>query len=85
MLSFSAILFTTLGGFLGAPIWVAVAGASILLLVSLFLHEQIYTAYETRTNRVAQTLLLSGSLVNAAMTAGAAFGLGQLLRFIWTY
>lgn len=83
MLGFSAILFTTISAFLGASIWAAVAGAAALVFISLFWHEQVYAAHEMQTNRLAQTMLLSGSILNAAVTSGGAFGLGLLLKFFW--
>lgn len=83
MIAFTALSLTALAAFLGAPFWAAVGGAAALFLVSLMWHEKSYANYEVGSNRFAQTLLLSGSVLNAAIASGAAFGLGQLFRFFW--
>jgi hypothetical protein len=83
MIAFTALSMTALAAFFGASAWAVAAGAAALLMVSLAWHEKSYTSFEVRSNRLAQTLLLSGSVLNAAMAAGAAFGLGQLFRLFW--
>jgi hypothetical protein len=82
-LAFVAILIACLAGAFSVSWWLACAAAAMLLLVSLTEHRPTYGRYAARGLLGAQSMLLLGSVLNAATAAAVGFALGRALAALW--
>ena len=70
-------------GAMGVSLWAPVSTAVVLVIVSLVLHEPIYARYAQSQQFTAQSKLLAGSIVNAALTAAVAYEAGSIIARAW--
>lgn len=78
-LAFVAILVACLAGAFSVSWWLACTAAATLVLVSLTAHKPTYARYAAHGRIDAQSMLLLGSVLNAATAAGAGFVFGRAL------
>jgi hypothetical protein len=83
ILGFAAIFGVTIAGMLHAPWWAACAGASLLLIASLRLHQNVYARLAQGGSLTHQSLLALTSLLNAITASAVAFGLGWVVAWSW--
>ena len=81
---FVVMLAATTFGFLGGPVWIAVA-AGLLLALSTF---QEYAELQPRLNRVGGTRLMASTMLMATFTcmffAALCFAIGRALAWVFT-
>lgn len=80
---FAAILAASIAGAFHASPWVICGAAAVLVLVSLYHHEPYYSRYAAGGSIAAQSLLLAGSVLNAATASAVAFALGRAIAWLW--
>jgi len=82
-IGFSAILTACLAGAFGISTWAIGATTAVLVLVSLNQHQAHYGRYAGQANVAAQSILLAGSVLNAATASAAAFIAGRAIVWLW--
>ena len=81
MIAYLSILATSLAAFAGAPVWAVLPGAMVLLAISLAEQRKFSTRFAAIGASYMLTMAAWQSAGEALITAGAAYGLGALLRF----
>lgn len=83
LLALLAILVASIAGAFTLSWWLACAAAAVLVLVSLTVHEPTFARYASQGQLGAQSMLLLGSTLNAAMATGAGYVLGRAVAALW--
>ena len=82
-LGFVVILGACFGGAFQLNPLITLAAAAALVLISLTQHQPHYARYGGQGNVAAQSMLLGGSVLNAATASAVAFGLGRAIAWLW--
>ena len=82
MIAYLAILATSLAAFAGAPMWAVLPGALVLLSISLLEQRKLSARFAAIGASYMLTMAAWQSAGEALMAAGAAYGLGAVLRFV---
>ena len=78
--AFVVLLSTSIAGALHAPWYAGLAGACLLVLISLYSQR---AASLPQWRGVSDPMLVLSSILNAAAAAAAVFIFGHLARWIW--
>ena len=81
IVAFSAIFLTCVAGALHMSWWAALAGACVLVLVSICSHSAAHRALGFR--EIAPAILYSTSALNALTIASAALVAGRVIGWVW--
>jgi hypothetical protein len=83
ILAFAAVAATMILSFFGAPVWTALFGAAVLAAISL--SDQHGLRLRLTPIGSADILLMGGlaSLASACLAAGAAYGVGRVLSWLY--
>ena len=81
MIAYISILFTALAAFAGAPVYAILPGAAVLLSISLLEQRKLSPRFAAIGASYMLTMAAWQSAGEAFMAAGAAYGIGALVRF----
>ena len=80
--AYAAIMASCVAGILHLSPWAIVFSACALMLLSILKkHDQTFS--RLGTSATVQGVVMVSSVVNAALIAGAGYGLGVAVCFIW--
>jgi hypothetical protein len=80
--AYAVILGTCTAGLLNLSPWAACVGACLLALISMTSNGGAYARYGHVGSGITMPTLVFSSILNAAVTGAAAFGLGRLIAWV---
>jgi hypothetical protein len=81
VLAFVTILTTCIAGILHLSWWAALAGACILVLISMSNHAVAHRALSGSAN--SSSILIFSSVLSASLTSASALAAGRAIGSIW--
>lgn len=81
--AFVAIMAVTTAGILHLNWWALLAGACVLILISLTSSSGSFARYGHDGSSISLPTILLSTTLNAVVTATASFGLGRLIAWCW--
>lgn len=80
MIAYLAIVTTALAAFFGAPIWAVIAGAAVLLAISITEQRKLSSRFAAIGSSHILAMAAWQSAGHALMASGAAYVTGILIR-----
>lgn len=81
--AYFSLLATAAAGIARAEWWAAMAGTSVLVIVSILRREALTDRWKIQSRSIAAPIVFVATLLNAAAASSAAYALGLSSSWLW--